>query len=540
MWRWVRAAARRLRARFGARRRHASDAAAEDRALRDFVTATMDREAYLRLYPDVAGSGLDPVEHWLGHGLREGRQIPGFTVRRLGAPPPSVSGRLMRFAWRGETVLIAQPLPEELLAQIHDQARHDTAVLAPGARAIGRLRQVEAGDLVDRDGLDVPGLLAAVPERPAVVLALPFLLAGGAEKYAADLADALAAGGAGPILVLVTDQTAAEARGWEELGILAAFRGMEVRFWRDICGGPGHARPEALARFLHALRPRLLLVVNSRSGLEAVARFGRGLAAGTRIACTYFSMGLDGIGAPYGTRYPRRTLPFALAVTDNVPMAEQLRRLYGDLPGPGIALLPPRLAPLPEEAFADRLRARRARPSAGGGPKRWAWMSRIEPLKGTAILAALAAARPADIFDVFGLVQADPATLGLTRPNIVLHPPMPDVMSADFGAHDGFLFTSLFEGMPNIVLEMSQLAIPLVLADVGGLRGTFDDDAALFVRHGGTAQEGAAAFGSALDRLAAMAPEGVAAMVTAARRQAMDRHAPQAHARAVKEVFALP
>lgn len=530
----VRAAARRLRAA----RRAPSDAAGDDRAFRDFVVGALDGKAYLALYPDVRAAGLDPLEHWLEHGLYEGRRIPGLTLRRLRSPPPPGADHLLRFPWRGETVVVAPPLAEGLLSQIRDQARHDPAVLAPGARAIGQLRQIEAADLADRDGLDVPAMLAAVPQRPATVLVLPFLLAGGAEKYAADLTDALAACGAAPILVLVTDQTAAEAQGWEAIGTLAAFVGNDVRFWRDICGGPGHALPEVLARFLHALQPDLLLVVNSRVGLEAVARFGRGLSRAMRIGCTYFSMGLDGIGAPYGTRYPRRTLPFAAAMTDNEPMAERLRELHGAIPGPGIVLLPPRLIPLPEQDFAARLQARLARPAPRAGPRRWAWVSRIEPLKGTAILAALAAARPGDLFDVYGLVQADPAELGLSRPNILLHPPlMPDVMSADFGAHDGFLFTSLFEGMPNIVLEISQLAVPMVLADVGGLRGTFGDDAALFVRQGADTAASAAAFDKALDRLATMTPEAVAAMATAARRQAVARHAPEVHARAVRELF---
>lgn len=512
--------------------------APEDRALRDFLRDAFDPQSYLRLHPDLAGSGLDPLEHWLDSGLYEGRRIPGLTLRRVSSPEAPGAGHLLRFSWRGETVVVAPALSQELLAQIRDQARHDPAVLAPGARAIGQLRQIEAADLADRDGLDVPAMLAAAPQRPATVLVLPFLLAGGAEKYAADLTDALTICGAGPVLVLVTDQTATEARGWEGIGTLAAFVGNDVRFWRDICGGPGHALPEVLARYLHALQPRLLIVVNSRVGLEAVARFGRGLSRAMRISCTYFSMGLDGVGAPYGTRYPRRTLPFAAALTDNDPMAERLRELHGAIPGPGIVLLPPRLIPLPEEDFAARLEARLGRPVSQAGPKRWVWVSRIEPLKGTAVLAALAAARPSDVFEVYGLMQADPAELGLSRPNILLHPPlMPGVMSADFGAYDGFLFTSLFEGMPNIVLEMSQLAIPMVLADVGGLRGTFDDDAALFVCHGADTAASTAAFGQALDRLAAMTPKAVAAMATAARRQAVARHAPEAYARAVRELF---
>lgn len=32
-----------------------------------------DHEAYLRRYPDVVASGIDPLSHYLSHGLSEGR-----------------------------------------------------------------------------------------------------------------------------------------------------------------------------------------------------------------------------------------------------------------------------------------------------------------------------------------------------------------------------------------------------------------------------------------------------------------------------------
>ncbi|HLY91559.1 MAG TPA: hypothetical protein VKQ27_21430 [Acetobacteraceae bacterium] len=34
-----------------------------------------DAEAYLRLYPDVAADGADPVQHYLTHGMAEGRRL---------------------------------------------------------------------------------------------------------------------------------------------------------------------------------------------------------------------------------------------------------------------------------------------------------------------------------------------------------------------------------------------------------------------------------------------------------------------------------
>jgi glycosyltransferase involved in cell wall biosynthesis len=247
-------------------------------------------------------------------------------------------------------------------------------------------------------------------------------------------------------------------------------------------------------------------------------------------------MGLEGQGNIPARYMPRRTLPHAVALTDNVPMQNALERLFGGLPGPGIALLPPRIAPASETQFAARLAARAARavPSAG----RWAWVSRVAPPKGTEILAALARRRPADTFDPFGPLEAPLGALGLDLPNIRYHGTLTDVAAADFSAHDAFLFTSLFAGTPSAVLGMSQHAIPLVLADVGGLRDTLGDDAAIFVPHQGTPEDTAAAFDAALSRLRAMPAEQMEAMLSAARAQVLAHHGPDVHSRAVAALFA--
>lgn len=382
-------------------------------------------------------------------------------------------------------------------------------------------------------------LFASVPERPSNVLIIPFLLLGGAEKYAADLVAALASARSGHTLVLVTSQTAEEAQGWQKLPILAPLKQAMVLFWRDACGSFGGANPATLARFLLALRPERIIVINSDVGLESVARFGRGLSQFAQLACAYFSISKNALGAPYGARFPRRTLPFAMALTDNEPMAETLTRLHGEIQGPGIAVLPSRLVPVEKATFSARLVARRARPITPGTGRRWVWLSRVEPHKGTAILAELAKMRPDDQFDICGPHQADPHSLGLGLRNIALKGTLPDVSDADFSAYDGFLFTSLFEGMPNVVLEMSQQAIPMVLAEVGGLRGTLDDTAAIFVRHGNSTEESVKAFSAALDRLAAMSTEEAANMAAAAHRQVLARHSPEAHAQRVALLFAL-
>jgi glycosyltransferase involved in cell wall biosynthesis len=522
------------------RRSHAEGEA--DAAFRVFARSRLDPDFYLRTNPDVAAAGVEPVRHWLEYGLQEGRlPFEGAIVRRGDAAKQSPRRDFERHVWRGEpiAVFIGPPVPPAILRQIRDQARHEPAMLAAGSRALPNLRRIDATDLLDRNGIDFPGLFSALPEMPSSVIVIPFLIVGGAEKYAADLVAALLATGGGPVLVLVTEQTAEAARGWQKLSILAAFQTVPVIFWRDVCSSDISTALAMFGRFLHVLRPKRIIVINSRIGLDAVVHFGRGLSQASQLVCAFFSMGIPGVVMPFGCRYPRRTWSCSLSLTDNTLMAEQLRTLYTDLPGPGVAVLPPSMLPADEAIFAARLKARRLRATARQGPRSWLWVSRVERFKGTAILRDLALLRPADRFDVFGPLHTTPEELGLVLPNISCRGVLADIGEAKFADYDGFLFTSLFEGMPNAVLEVSQHAIPMVLADVGGLRDTFDDTAAKFVQHRPDAGDTAAAFARALDEVADFGPERALAMAASARRQVVARHAPAAHARRVAEIFGL-
>lgn len=530
------ALARRLRQRLLA---HRDPLTREEQALLRLMRTELDAAAYLEAYPDVARAKVDPFLHWIRHGALEGRRFPGLQARiDVAGSPPGEGWRPARLRGRPSWVRFsAEPLiSARLVDEIVRQGAYEPALLLPGAQALPHLRMVEATDLRDRDGVDMAALFARAPEDVDAVIVTPFLAIGGAEKYAADFAEALGEAGFGARLAIVTDQRESEAQAWREQAILRPFVGCRVLFWRDVCLGAAD-NPVVMGRYLNAIRPRAVLVVNSRVGLETVSMFGRGLSQFATIACAYFSIDPKGLAKTYGMTFPRRTAPFAYLLTDNAPMGRMLERLYGAPDAPGVRLVPPRLEAVDEERFRDRLRRRAERPATGTARK-WVWVSRIEPFKGVDILIRLAELRGGEEFHLFGPCQDSPRDLGLTARNIVVHPPIKEVGEADFSSYDGFLFTSLFEGMPNVALEMSQHALPMVLAEVGGLRDTFDESAAIFVAHETTAQETALGFSQALDRVARMSAADVESMARAARDQAVARHGRVAHAAAVASVMA--
>lgn len=508
----------------------------QTKALRDFVQPYFEATSYLGSNEDVRRSGTDPLMHWLGYGIWEGRS-------GLSALEVVVDLELDEaYGWRqfniGERSICVRIKSDRsvILNQIMEQFRFDPTVLAAGAHALKNFRSIRGDDILAREGIKVSVLYDGLPDTVGVMVATPLLVAGGAEKYIVDLVNTLDELGYGPVVVVVTDQTRQQAQGWSQLKILAPLQNHFVKFWSDAVK-PDHGRSDHFACFVQSLRPRLLVANNSRLALDAISKFGRGLSQHSRLYCTYFSLSPFGLGAPWSARYATWTCQYAKSITDNEVMHATLREMTGAIPGTQVAIVPPLAPVLTRDFFDKRLTARSSR-SSPARQRRWAWVSRVDTAKGTQILRQIALKLPSDRFDVFGpLSPCSHVGDELTAPNIQLCGLIHDVTSADFTAYDGFLFTSIFEGMPNVVLEMTQHAIPLVLADVGGLSYTFTDGSALFVQHSETLQTTVDNFVAALDRLAAMPLEDIQRMVSYAYERVEARHGLVAHRTAVRALL---
>ena len=57
-----------------------------------------------------------------------------------------------------------------------------------------------------------------------------------------------------------------------------------------------------------------------------------------------------------------------------------------------------------------------------------------------------------------------------------------DISEINFNEFDLFLYTSLFDGIPNIILETVASSIPIVTANVGGISEVFGEDYSLLVK----------------------------------------------------------
>jgi glycosyltransferase involved in cell wall biosynthesis len=499
----------------------------------DFAERHFDPDFYMSSNPDIAKAGLNALKHWINHGLREERVFsPDLTVRIVSLDTqrdPQLT--YIGFGERLVEVRKRHGVPASVLSQLMVQAQHEPIILGRGALALPNLPIQTLGMAT----VDLDDIAPCIEARPRVVFVIPLLTIGGAEKYAADICRVFQDRGVGPIAVIVTDQKEKDSAGWRELSIVEPFRIARVLFWRDVCST--HADPHMLASFLAYLEPAFIVVTYSGICLQAITRYGKRLSRTSRIFCSYFSLGKDGLGAPYGVTFARFTTPFATSITDNNKAAITLDRRFDAL-GSAAAVIPPRAPMISKEMFERRL-AGRASHSLEGRDHTWVWVSRLDKEKGLDVLRRLAEMRPGDTFDLYGPAPAPLDQLGVDLPNIHYCGVLNDLSLADFSKYHGFLFTSPLEGMPNVVLEMSQHAIPLIISDAGGLPETFDETSAVIVPIGQSVEATADGFSQGCDRVIAMSSAATTALASRAYEAVSARHSADVFQARVSDVFGL-
>jgi glycosyltransferase involved in cell wall biosynthesis len=141
--------------------------------------------------------------------------------------------------------------------------------------------------------------------------------------------------------------------------------------------------------------------------------------------------------------------------------------------------------------------------------------------------------------DVFGSTVVDSFRLRQLRSlhNLSYRGAFEGFAAFDRGAYDAFVYTSAFDGMPNVVLEAIAAGLPVIAPDVGGVGEIIvDGESGLLLPSLADDREMAAAYAAAIVRLA---DDGAlrARIVAGALKRLVDRHGPAAFAEAARAIF---
>ncbi|WP_374251053.1 glycosyltransferase [Xanthobacter sp.] len=199
-------------------------------------------------------------------------------------------------------------------------------------------------------------------------------------------------------------------------------------------------------------------------------------------------------------------------------------------------------------AYADRYaviyapQPVRSEPRAGVG-RRVLWASRLVAQKRPELIAAIAdslAARASDIvIDVRGDGPDFDAAMFAGRPNIAYGGPFGRFADVVNSEHFAFLYTSVFDGLPNVLLEAAAWGLPSVAPHVGGIAEfVVDGETGILLPSGPDDAVLAAEYADALIALAEE-PERRRRLALAAQERLRQKHAAEVHRGAVLRLFGV-
>lgn len=293
------------------------------------------------------------------------------------------------------------------------------------------------------------------------LLVVPWLKPGGADLGVLHYAELLVRRHGHRVAILATE---AEASPWADrvpAGVAFIQAGACLASLDEARGEP-HA---VLARLCVQDPPRCIHVVGSRLGWETFTRFGRALREQSRLYASLFCDDFEPSGRRVGwaMRYlPRAYVHLDAVITDNNRTPLEWVRLLG-MPPDLFSVVP---FPAPPRKTCP--------PAAQAAPgRRILWAGRLDRQKRPDMLQAIAARMPEYIFDVYGsqVVPGHGADLEALRrlPNVHMRGGFNGLSSIACSEHLAFVYTTGWDGMPNILLEAAALGLPIVAPDVGGI-----------------------------------------------------------------------
>ncbi|KWE97552.1 glycosyltransferase [Burkholderia ubonensis] len=303
------------------------------------------------------------------------------------------------------------------------------------------------------------------------IIAVPFMGTGGAENVALNFARAVRE--LHPqqhVLLVVADRSHVDER-------VVQIDGVHVVVLREFTGDDSYEQKQSLLYdMILAIKPAVFHNINSEVGWNIIIESGEHLKRVAKLfACIFaFQFAEDGKGKTgYATYFLQPGLPALTALlSDNQRFVTDARIEYqlGDQGAKLHTIYNPSRASAGNWRAAALDRIANRNDELSGKRPAFLWAGRLDKEKRVDLLVALVKTCPHIDFYVYGQSVVDSGEQLPNLPNFHLKGAFtsPADLVAD-RSYTGFIFTSKWEGMPNILLEIGALGVPIVAPAVGGV-----------------------------------------------------------------------
>ncbi len=300
------------------------------------------------------------------------------------------------------------------------------------------------------------------------IVCTPFISVGGADLVSTYVLKALQKKySESNVIFIVTDQSRIERPDWISSG-------SEIIDLPQLCGdgSSANARMDTLYHVIGELNPELIFNVNSHVAWDLYRKFGKQLSSAIDLYAYLFCFDFNQHNKRVG--YIPAYLPTCIGYLkkvffDNKQILDELRTLYG-FSSSNLERL--QTLYIPSEDLDSISTIHRSLPESERGKRKVLWAGRFAKQKRVDILIRISQAMPDVQFDVYGTEGNAEEGRGIVEnnyANINYKGTFSSYNDLAIHEYDAYLYTSQWDGIPSILINMMRMGVPICAPEVGGI-----------------------------------------------------------------------